>query len=134
MFLSIFKKVDELETVDYPTPPPIPATALTGIPGLVEAEEYDDGGQGVAYSDTEPANLGGVSLTSLVMCRVPDATVLAALFRWLWAVISRRRDSFDQIPAPLSDESNLSNKIHHWRCFYTVFVLFAGCARSRTLL
>jgi parallel beta-helix repeat protein len=29
------------------------------IPGKVEAEDYDNGGQGVAYSDSTPANKGG---------------------------------------------------------------------------
>lgn len=30
------------------------------IPGIIEAEEYDTGGQGVAYSDTTTGNSGGV--------------------------------------------------------------------------
>ncbi len=29
------------------------------LPGLIEAEEYDRGGEGFAYHDTEPDNLGG---------------------------------------------------------------------------
>src|SRR5439155_11065952 len=29
------------------------------IPGLIEAENFDDGGEGVAYHDTTPGNLGG---------------------------------------------------------------------------
>jgi hypothetical protein len=29
------------------------------IPGVVESEDYDTGGQGIAYSDNEPANQGG---------------------------------------------------------------------------
>ena len=29
------------------------------VPGLVQAEDFDAGGEGVAYHDTEPANLGG---------------------------------------------------------------------------
>lgn len=31
------------------------------IPGLIEAEEYDVGGEGVAYSDADESNIGGVS-------------------------------------------------------------------------
>ena len=30
------------------------------VPGLVEAEEFDLGGEGVGYSDTTTANIGGV--------------------------------------------------------------------------
>ncbi len=36
---------------------PFPGTHL--IPGTVEPEDFDVGGEGVAYHDTEPANLGG---------------------------------------------------------------------------
>ncbi|MEN6517812.1 MAG: carbohydrate-binding protein [Methanospirillum sp.] len=36
---------------------PFPGTHL--VPGLVQAEDFDAGGEGVAYHDTEPANLGG---------------------------------------------------------------------------
>ena len=32
----------------------------TVIPGLIEAEEFDEGGEGVAYSDWDPDNNGGV--------------------------------------------------------------------------
>jgi PKD repeat protein len=32
----------------------------TSLPGRIEAEDYDVGGEGVAYHDTEAANLGGV--------------------------------------------------------------------------
>lgn len=34
------------------------------IPGTIEAEEYDYGGEGVAYYDTDPGNNGGVSSSS----------------------------------------------------------------------
>lgn len=35
--------------------------AVTGasVPGQIEAEDYDAGGEGVGYHDTDPANLGG---------------------------------------------------------------------------
>jgi hypothetical protein len=29
------------------------------LPGIIEVEDFDPGGEGVAYHDTEPANLGG---------------------------------------------------------------------------
>lgn len=58
-----------------PTPSPVtggtPAPVLLGggayggvpvaIPGGVEAEEFDIGGEGVGYSDVDPGNIGGVS-------------------------------------------------------------------------
>lgn len=31
------------------------------IPGTIEGEQYDSGGQGVAYSDADAANVGQVS-------------------------------------------------------------------------
>ncbi len=45
-----------------PTPTPVVPHPYPGphvVPGGVEAEDYDAGGEGVAYHDTEPANLGG---------------------------------------------------------------------------
>eukprot|EP00903_Cladosiphon_okamuranus_P008293 g7980.t1 len=53
-----------------PTVPPTPCVPTTfkskaykgvpaDIPGLVEAERFDHGGEGVGYSDTTPGNIGG---------------------------------------------------------------------------
>jgi PKD repeat protein len=36
------------------------ARPATPLPGRIEAEDFDYGGEGVAYHDEEPANLGGV--------------------------------------------------------------------------
>jgi uncharacterized repeat protein (TIGR03803 family) len=36
-----------------------PTTTATPIPGTIEAEDYDGGGQGVGYADTTPGNEGG---------------------------------------------------------------------------
>ena len=55
-----------------PTPAPVDPTEVHGpfmgvaaeIPGTIEAEEYDYGGPGVAYSDTDPGNNGGVRYRS----------------------------------------------------------------------
>lgn len=49
-----------------PTPAPVVLVgAFAGIravvPGLIEAEAYDYGGQGVGYFDTDAGNNGGVS-------------------------------------------------------------------------
>lgn len=32
------------------------------VPGVIQAEEFDEGGEGVGYSDTDSENNGGVSL------------------------------------------------------------------------
>ena len=40
---------------------PIGITSSSDVPGTVEAEDFDDGGEGVGYSDTTSSNLGGVS-------------------------------------------------------------------------
>lgn len=48
--------------------PPVPTPSLPAyggtpakIPGVIQAAEFDYGGQGVAYYDTDAANIGGVS-------------------------------------------------------------------------
>jgi lysophospholipase L1-like esterase len=52
-----------LGTAPPPTESPYGGTAWA-IPGVVEAENYDLGGEGLAYHDNEPANLGGQYRTS----------------------------------------------------------------------
>ena len=47
-----------LGTAPPPTESPYGGTAWA-IPGVIEAENYDLGGEGLAYHDNEPANLGG---------------------------------------------------------------------------
>lgn len=57
-----------LDDTPVPTPAPIDPTSADGpfngvaaeIPGVVEAEEFDYGGPGVGYSDTDSTNNGGV--------------------------------------------------------------------------
>lgn len=54
-----------LEPIPAPTPAPVvPSGAWEGtpaaIPGTIEAEEFDLGGEGVGYSDTDAGNNGGV--------------------------------------------------------------------------
>ena len=39
--------------------PSLPIPGTHAVPGSVQAEDFDAGGEGVAYHDTEPANLGG---------------------------------------------------------------------------
>jgi hypothetical protein len=52
-----------LDLAGPPPPPPPSSTPHNGapaaVPGIIEAENYDDGGQGVAYSDTTTTNTGG---------------------------------------------------------------------------
>ncbi|MES2734302.1 MAG: glycoside hydrolase family 48 protein [Bacteroidota bacterium] len=43
-----------------PTQTPFPGPTAAAIPGTVEAENFDNGGEGIAYHDTEEANQGGV--------------------------------------------------------------------------
>ncbi|CAM9110958.1 unnamed protein product [Scytosiphon promiscuus] len=54
----------DLDQTPIPTPAPVvPSGAYNGvpfaIPGTIEAEEFDFGGEGVGYSDTDPGNNGG---------------------------------------------------------------------------
>ncbi|MEN6342924.1 MAG: carbohydrate-binding protein [Methanospirillum sp.] len=46
-----------------PTPTPGPYRTLV-VPGTIEAEDYDNGGENVSYHDFEPANLGGAYRTT----------------------------------------------------------------------
>lgn len=52
-----------MEAVPMTTPPPT-SGAFGGlpaiIPGLIQVENFDVGGEGVAYSDADPGNNGGV--------------------------------------------------------------------------
>ena len=44
-----------------PLPPPVPLVyGEARVPGVIEAEDYNSGGDGVAYYDTTPSNFGGV--------------------------------------------------------------------------
>jgi len=51
-----------------PAPPPTASTPYSGtpvtVPAVLEAENFDKGGQGVAYNDTTSGNAGGVYRTS----------------------------------------------------------------------
>lgn len=54
-----------MDPVPTPTPAPtVPSGAYLGvlavIPGTVEAEEFDYGGEGEGYHDTSAGNSGGV--------------------------------------------------------------------------
>lgn len=61
----IVEKQVVLDEIPIPTPAPVaPAGAYAGIPqeipGLIEVEFFDYGGEGVGYSDTDAGNIGGV--------------------------------------------------------------------------
>ncbi|MBC7708045.1 carbohydrate-binding protein [Polaromonas sp.] len=54
-----------------PTPTPTPVTqapynSAVSLPGRIEAENYDQGGEGVAFHDLDPANNGGLYRTDAV--------------------------------------------------------------------
>jgi beta-glucosidase len=50
--------LSELEVYSQPQRPF--GGAINNLPGQIQAEDYDTGGQGVAYDDDTPGNLGGV--------------------------------------------------------------------------
>jgi endoglucanase Acf2 len=53
-----------------PPPPPPPTNSVpfngtpASIPGTIEVEDFDNGGEGVAYHDADPANVGGIYRTT----------------------------------------------------------------------
>ena len=53
---------------DHSSPPPSPAYGGTpvALPGIVQAENFDEGGEGLAYSDLSSHNSGGVYRTTAV--------------------------------------------------------------------
>lgn len=63
--------LDSFTMAAAPTSPPSPSPEVdtsaafggipASIPGTIHAENFDVGGEGVAYSDTDPGNNGGVS-------------------------------------------------------------------------
>jgi len=56
-------RVQSFSLTSSATPTPTGSTPYTGtpypIPGTIEMENFDNGGEGVAYHDTDAANLGG---------------------------------------------------------------------------
>jgi hypothetical protein len=66
---SAYSSIVDATTQADPTPTPTPTPEPTGqtpysgtpypIPGIIEAENFDHGGQGVAYYDTDSGNNGG---------------------------------------------------------------------------
>lgn len=69
---------------DTPTPSPPPegdeSNAFGGlpaiVPGTIQAENFDTGGEGVGYSDTDLPNNGGVSCSSCCRLELPLAPVV----------------------------------------------------------
>ena len=51
--------IDRFEIVSKPGQAPYNGTAAA-IPGIIEAENYDEGGEGIAYHDNDPGNTGNV--------------------------------------------------------------------------
>jgi len=53
-----------VRTVSAPPPPPVTSTPYTGtpiaLPGRIEAENFDKGGEGIAYHDATPTNPDGI--------------------------------------------------------------------------
>jgi hypothetical protein len=68
----------EFDDGSTPPPPPTGQSPFGGtahaIPGRVEAEDYDHGGEGIAYSDADPGNLGGSYRGDAVDIELSDDT------------------------------------------------------------
>ena len=58
--------VNVLSNLTIPAPVQSPYTTARNIPGVIEAENYDKGGEGVAYSDSNVGNTGNVYRTDNV--------------------------------------------------------------------
>ena len=43
-----------------PLPPPVPVSYYGIVPGVIQAEDYNNGGEGVGYYDTTASNFGGI--------------------------------------------------------------------------
>jgi hypothetical protein len=59
--------------------------AARAIPGIVQAEDFDDGGEAVAYHDSDAANNGGCYRTSAVDIRVCNDTGAGMQVGWFGA-------------------------------------------------
>lgn len=55
--------VNVLSNLTIPAATQLPYTTARPIPGLIEAEDFDKGGEGVAYHDSNVGNTGGVYRT-----------------------------------------------------------------------
>ena len=49
-----------IEATATTAPPPPPAPTVPNLPGTIEAEAYNDGGEGVGYHDLTPGNTGNL--------------------------------------------------------------------------
>jgi CSLREA domain-containing protein len=66
--------------------PPPPAPRITTLPGVIQAEEYADGGEGVGYHDTTPGNAGGLYRNDDVdiqLCTDPQASGTCYHVGWI---------------------------------------------------
>jgi CSLREA domain-containing protein len=68
--------------------PPPPAPRITTLPGLIQAEDYDEGGAGVSYHDTTPGNAGGMYRSDDVdiqLCTDPQSSGVCYHVGWIEA-------------------------------------------------
>lgn len=52
------------------------------VPGVIEAEEFDNGGEGVGYSDFDPGNNGGVSFFQRISLSLSTDLFVCITFWW----------------------------------------------------
>jgi len=79
-------KKNQVEIEEAPVPTPAP-TAPSGpylgsaavVPGTIEVEEFDYGGEGIGYHETSPGNSGGVSLRFENLIVWPNRAVNSAV-------------------------------------------------------
>lgn len=84
-------------SIDRTVPPPLAPTPAEGayrgvpasVPGTIEAEEFDEGGEGVGYEDSTDGNAMGAGGSGLLMWKHSMSTGVVAFF--VYTSVSRRR-------------------------------------------
>lgn len=81
-----------------PTPAPTPAAGAYGgvpasVPGTIEAEAFDEGGEGVGYEDSTAGNVMGVSGSGRFLCKLVRANYRKFRLHQLCATRVKSRDA-----------------------------------------
>ncbi len=119
-FVGDGQNLDWITFVPFtPTPtPPLgsPTLSMPGtIPGMIEAEDYNAGGEGVAYHDTTPGNSGGAYRQDDVDIETAGGVTNVGWIRdgeWLkYAVNVRLTGEYDVVFRVSSPQSNTQIKL-----------------------